>query len=122
MLVLTNVAIGGFILANARIPGMLIAGLGLLMNVSVIVANGAMPVSADAADAAGLSPPTQSSAFKHEQMNSETRVRWLGDVVPLPVLGEVWSAGDFVLAAGIARLIYARMLTRKRRSSDEAVG
>lgn len=118
ILVLSNLAIGAFILANARIPGMLIAGLGLLMNLTVILANGAMPVSSEAAEAAGLAPPQDASAFKHEQMDSDTVLPWLGDRFPLPVLGEVWSAGDFVLALGIARLVYAQMLTQKRVDRD----
>jgi Family of unknown function (DUF5317) len=120
VLVLSNIAIAGFILANARLPGMLLAGLGLAMNLTVILANGAMPVSTQAASAAGLSAPPEGSAFKHERMDSETLVPWLGDVVPVPGVGEVWSAGDFLLAFGIARLIYARMLTRKRIDSVEA--
>jgi hypothetical protein len=122
VLVLSNVAIGAFILANARLPGMLLAGLGLLLNLAVITANGAMPVSTDAASAAGVDPPREGSAFKHERMDSETAMPWLGDVVPVPGIGEVWSVGDFLLAAGIARLVYARMLTRKRVDSVEASG
>jgi hypothetical protein len=120
VLILTNVAIGAFILANARLPGMLLAGLGLAMNLTVIVANGAMPVSAQAASAAGLSAPTEGSAFKHERMDPDTVVPWLGDVVPVPGIGEVWSTGDFLLAFGIARLIYGRMLIQRRSDSVEA--
>ena len=122
VLILSNVAIGAFILANARLPGMLIAGLGLAMNVTVIVANGAMPVSTGAATAAGLSPPPEASALKHERMDPGTNLSWLGDVVPVPGIREVWSAGDFVLAFGIARLVYARMLTRRRQDSAAASG
>jgi hypothetical protein len=119
LLVLSNIAIAGFILANARLPGMLLAGLGLAMNLTVITLNGAMPVSSTAASASGLSPPPQGSAFKHERMDRDTVLPWLGDVVPLAPLGEVWSAGDFVLALGIARLVHVQMLTRRRRGSVE---
>jgi hypothetical protein len=122
ILILSNIAIAGFILANARLPGMLLAGLGLVMNLTVIVANGAMPVSTSAASSSGISPPQEASAFKHEQMDSDSVVPWLGDVVPVPVLHEVWSVGDFVLALGIARLIYARMLTQRRVGLDGASG
>jgi Family of unknown function (DUF5317) len=120
VLVLSNIAIGSFLLANAKLPGMLIAGLGLAMNLLVIVANGAMPVSSQAASAAGLSAPTESSAFKHEAMDSDTVLAWMGDVVPVRGIGEVWSVGDFLIALGIARLIYARMLTQRRADSAEA--
>jgi hypothetical protein len=120
VLILSNVAIGAFILANARLPGMLLAGLGLLMNLAVITTNGAMPVSTGAASVAGVEPPPEGAAFKHERMDAQTEVPWLGDVVPVPGLGEVWSLGDFLLALGIARLVYARMLTRKHADSTEA--
>jgi hypothetical protein len=120
ILILSNLAIAGFILANARLPGMLLAGLGLAMNLTVIVANGAMPVSSGAASAAGLSPPQEGSALKHEQMDSDTVLPWLGDTLPVPGLGEVWSVGDVVLALGIARLVYAQMLTQRRVGSHEA--
>jgi hypothetical protein len=122
LLVLSNVAIAGFILANSKLPGMLLAGLGLTMNITVILLNGAMPVSSDAASASGLSPPAEGTAFKHERMDSDTRLPWLGDVVPVPLVGEVWSPGDVVLAAGIARLVYAQMLIRRRVRSDEVSG
>jgi hypothetical protein len=122
LLVLSNLAIAAFILANSKLPGMLLAGLGLAMNLTVILLNGAMPVSSDAASASGLSPPAEASAFKHEEMVPDTRLPWLGDVVPVPLVGEVWSPGDVVLAVGIARLVYVRMLTRRRSDSDVASG
>jgi hypothetical protein len=122
LLILSNIAIAGFILANARLPGLLLAGFGLAMNLTVITLNGAMPVSSDAASASGLSPPAEGSAFKHERMVPDTRRPWLGDVVPVPILGEVWSPGDVVLALGIARLVYAQMLTRRRVGSGGVSG
>jgi hypothetical protein len=42
-------------------------------------------------------------------LGPDTKLPWLGDVIPLPRLGEVLSVGDVVLIAGTIRLIYARM-------------
>ena len=107
VLLLSNAAVGGFLLLNRRIHGMLIVGFGLLLNTIVITANQAMPVSASAASAAGLEPPPAiSDDLKHERLNSETRLGWLGDVIPVPGLNEVLSIGDVVLALGAGRLVY----------------
>jgi hypothetical protein len=108
VIVLSNLAILLFIAANRRLPGMLLADLGVALNLLVIVVNGAMPVSAIAARQAGIETAPSSVALKHERMTDTTALPWLGDVVPLPVVGEVLSIGDLLLAAGIARLVYAR--------------
>jgi hypothetical protein len=39
---------------------------------------------------------------------------WLGDVIPLPRLGEVLSLGDLLLVGGIFLLVYRRMLAGLR--------
>ena len=44
-------------------------------------------------------------------MGPKTVLPWLGDVIPLPRLGEVLSLGDVLLVAGVAVLVYRRMLT-----------
>jgi hypothetical protein len=108
VVVLSNLAILLFIAANRRLPGMLIADLGVALNLLVIVVNGAMPVSAVAARQAGIETVPSPVALKHERMTDATALPWLGDIVPLPVVGEVLSIGDVLLAGGIARLVYAR--------------
>jgi hypothetical protein len=108
VIVVSNLAILLFIAANRRMPGMLVADLGVALNLLVIVVNGAMPVSAEAARHAGVETAPVSVALKHEPMTDATALSWLADVVPLPGVGEVLSIGDLLLAAGIARLVYAR--------------
>lgn len=100
-----------FLALNRSHPGMLIAGIGLALNVVVIAANGAMPVSPEAARTAGLDPAELDEAgLKHERMTSETSLPWLGDVIPLPRSGLVVSGGDLLLALGFAALTYRRTL------------
>jgi hypothetical protein len=107
VLVASNLAIVVFIALNQRMPGLLLADLGLALNLLVIVLNGAMPVSADAASAAGADVASRASGIEHERMTEESALPWLGDVLPVPLAGEVVSIGDVLLAAGLARLVYA---------------
>ena len=121
VLIVSNVAVATFLLVNSHLPGVVLIGAGLVLNVVVIGANQAMPVSTRAADVAGLDPPPQAAELKHERLDDDTRLPWLGDVIPLPGLKEVLSVGDVVLALGIARLVYARTTAERRRAMASEV-
>ena len=103
----TNAGVAVFLILNRALPGTVLAGIGLLMNVTVMALNGAMPVSEDAARLAGISEPLD-VGIQHEPTTEETRLVWLADVIPLPAVHLVLSAGDVVLATGIGRLAYKR--------------
>jgi Family of unknown function (DUF5317) len=128
VVLLSNFAVLVFLAGNLRTPGVLLLGLGLALNVVVIAANDAMPVSPGAAETAGLSAPTtESASLKHERLNDDTRLPWLADVIPVPRLKEILSIGDIVLALGMAHLVYAGMRTgvvqgegRRRRGVRQA--
>lgn len=97
--------VGSFVALNYRFPGTLLIGLGLLLNLSVILANGAMPVSLWAARVSGFhGAPHLQNAVKHKVKGPGTRLGLLGDIIPLPPLGIV-SVGDAVLGAGVFVLI-----------------
>ena len=104
----TNALVVIFLLINLRLPGTSLAAIGLLLNIAVIGANGAMPVSPRAAEMAGRTLTDDDFGLKHELLTDETRLPWLGDVIPLPKLKFLFSLGDIVLALGIARLVYER--------------
>jgi hypothetical protein len=119
----SNLAVVLFIALNRELPGMSLMALGLALNVFVIASNGAMPVSERASDLAGIPSAPGSAALKHELLGPDTKLPWLGDVIPLPRLGEVLSVGDVVLIAGTIRLIYARMTSpEKSLRAPEASG
>jgi hypothetical protein len=100
------VLLAAFVTANRRLPGALVIGVGLVLNLAAIVANGGMPVSLEAARVAGIEPGTYlRSAVKHREMLPGTPLGFLGDVIPLPYLRTVVSIGDVVLAAGIFRMV-----------------
>jgi hypothetical protein len=119
VLVATNLAIVLFMVLNPKQPGMILAAVGLLMNLVVIAANGAMPVSDYVFEVMDVDESALDSAgFKHERMTGDTVLPWLGDVVPIPPLREVWSIGDFVLAGGIGYFVWKRTLASRRRNGS----
>jgi hypothetical protein len=101
----TDLMVAAWLLVNRRLPGMRLAALGLLLNVFVIAANQSMPVSAWAADVAGIRGSLD-VGFKHETMTRATVAPWLGDVIPVPHTAEIFSPGDVVIAAGIVAFVY----------------
>jgi len=87
-----------FVLLNRKLSGIWIAGLGILMNFTVIVANGGMPVLAEAALIATNATGSLVLDAKHVLLTPDTTFPFLGDVIPLP--GAVLSLGDVLLALG----------------------
>ena len=110
LLVVTYLAVAAFVLRNRMLPGILIAAVGMALNILVIALNGAMPVSPWAAEIAGAESFEEEMGIKHELAGSQTSLGFLGDVIPIPETGRVISVGDIVLAAGIAVLVYRRTL------------
>ena len=65
--------VGAFVALNFRFPGALLIGLGLVLNLSVILANGAMPVSLWAAKMSGSHSALHlENSVKHTNMRSRT--------------------------------------------------
>lgn len=102
-----------FLHRNRGVRGTGLIALGLLSNALVVAVNGAMPVSLDAAARAGVEVTDIIAGGdpRHEVANAGTPLRWLSDVVPvpLPVRPEVVSPGDVLLVAGIAQLVVVGM-------------
>jgi hypothetical protein len=104
-----------FLVRNRGVRGTGLIAVGLFCNALVVGLNGAMPVSVDAAGRAGTT--TQHILIgddpRHEIADRHTRLRFLGDVVPVrsPWRPEVVSPGDILLAAGLAQLVFIGMRT-----------
>lgn len=120
VLLLTNLVVVAFLALNRHLPGMQLAALGLFLNVVVIAANGAMPVSESAAATVGLADELQDPGVKHEVLDSDTKLGFLGDVIPIPVLNKLISVGDVVLALGIGLLAYRRTLGEPSEAREPA--
>jgi hypothetical protein len=91
-----------FVWLNRDLAGIWIAGLGILMNFTVILANQGMPVLEAAAEIAGGSGDLVLTA-KHVLLTPATRIPFLGDVIPLP--GAVLSLGDVFVAIGVGAFL-----------------
>ena len=124
VIVVSNLAVVVFLIANRRLPGVLLIALGLGLNVLVIALNGAMPVSLAAARSAGVDPPPPGRAdVEHERLNDDTKLPWLTDVLAIPRAQQVFSVGDVVLGLGVADLVYRRATSNKkgrRRASTKS--
>jgi hypothetical protein len=108
-----------FVVRNRALVGVPLIAAGFLLNAVVIAANGAMPVSEEAADRAGvgITALITGDDAKHELLTDDTRLHLLADVIPVPLPTErgsnVLSFGDVVLAAGIGVLVLNGMLLRE---------
>jgi hypothetical protein len=98
---------------NRSIPGFRIFLIGTIANALVIWLNeGRMPVSLEAIYMAGLEtyiPALQEGMTKHQLMDDQTILWFLGDVIPLnrPYLQhEIISIGDVLQSIGITLLIW----------------
>lgn len=95
-----------FVWLNREMTGMWVAGMGILMNFTVIVLNSGMPVLEEAVRIAGGSSDIVLGA-KHVLLDESTRLPFLADIIPLP--GAVLSLGDVFLAIGIGAFLEDQM-------------
>lgn len=129
MVLVSYVGLSAFALANVRLVGMPVVLVGLLCNLTVITANGGMPVRTDAILAAHAATPGEIDALdfgaKRHVETSNDVLTFLGDVIPVRSTREVLSFGDLILAFGIADVIF-RLLKpvelRGRRDDAATVG
>jgi hypothetical protein len=106
----STLVVAAAILANLRIPGMALVGLGAISNLAAIMANGGyMPAAPGAMAALGVSAPTtySNSAVVHDP------ALWpLTDIFAMPVWmpwSNVFSIGDVMIVVGVVIVIAAAM-------------
>jgi hypothetical protein len=124
----TFLVAGGFILANRRVSGVPLIGLGGGLNATAIIANGGvMPARAGALEAAGR--PVAEESFRNSAALADPHLPWLGDTFAIPSgvpLANVFSVGDIVLVLGVLVLLHvtcetapgAPLSRRRSRSPD----
>jgi hypothetical protein len=116
-LALSAVAALAVCLRNRRLAGLGLVATGLVANAIVVGLNAAMPVSATAAARAGVPVATIAAGDdpRHELAGPSTRLRGLGDVVPVPLpwRPEVVSPGDVLIIAGLAEFVFLGMRPRR---------
>lgn len=99
----TYVVAAWFLVANLRVPGLWLVGLGALSNgVTIALNGGTLPARAGALRAAGLD--VAQPGFVNSGVVEDARLPWLGDVfaVPQPLpLANVFSVGDVLIILGL---------------------
>src|SRR4051794_22260272 len=93
--------------ANRTLPGLAVIALGGALNLTAITLNGGvMPASRAAMAVAGI--PAE-PGFANSSVLAHPRLLALGDVIGVPgpwPLGNVLSAGDLVIYAGLLILLH----------------
>jgi hypothetical protein len=84
-------------IVNRALPGAWLIALGSLLNALVTFFNGGMPIDPGALAASGKPPPSDGL---HVLLGSNTRLPFLADVLLAPVVNNIYSVGDVVLAIG----------------------
>ncbi len=92
----------GCAMKNLHIAGAAVAGIGVTLNMAVLVVNGYIPVSFDALTAFGNDVTVNPSATGLWRIETDdTSLSFLGDVVPTPILNTPISFGDLIMLAGL---------------------
>jgi hypothetical protein len=106
--ILTYAAAVGFVWVNREVRGILVVGVGALLNgVTIALNGGVLPARAGAVAAAGIDPDP---AFANTAVLAHPVLPWLGDVfawpAPLP-LANTFSVGDVLIVAGVVVAAWA---------------
>lgn len=88
---------------NRDQQGLWLAGIGILMNLTVIALNEGMPVLEAAVELSGGTWDAAALDAKHVILDDATTFPFLADVIPFP--GSVISLGDVLLAVGLGVFI-----------------
>lgn len=114
------------LLSNARLPGLKLVTLGLLLNFAVIAANfGQMPGAPDKLAAAGYIGPPATQWSNFTVMNENTRFWFLGDNI---LVGSPWphpsviSLGDVLIIVGVFWFFQRVMKTHPLARRAQAPG
>ena len=120
LLLLSFACIIAFTALNLARAGMGLVLIGVLLNAIVIGVNAGMPVRERAIVASGLAERDEIDELDfNSKWHLETdadRFTILGDIIPVPVVREVLSFGDLVMAVGVADVI-AHLMRRPRLSA-----
>jgi hypothetical protein len=105
--------------APAR-PALVLLAVGFTLNSPAMAPNGGMPFSVPAARLAGLSDDTIGQPLPgHTPLNPHSWLAPLADVIPLPGLHRVLSAGDLAMLGGLGWLLAAFVLAAPARQAHE---
>lgn len=122
----TYLVVAAWVVANLRVRGLWLVGLGGMLNFLAIAANGGvMPASPAALETAGI--PAH-EGFSNSAAVEDARLQPLGDVFAIPAhlpFANVFSIGDVILLVGAAAVLGSRRdpsatETTEAEEADEA--
>ena len=110
-----------FAAVNRHVTGVAVMGLGMLVNLAPVVADGGMPVRPGALVQAGIVEPgalptTELSGPRHLETDDDV-LGALGDALPVRPLREVLSFGDLIVVAGAGDAMRELGRRRARRAA-----
>jgi hypothetical protein len=115
-----------WVILNRQLPGIVLIGLGVVMNLAAIAANGGyMPVDPAAAAYAGNLARyvgESDSIVNNSIATTDVRLWILTDIFPMPAgvpFAKVYSLGDILLTTGISVLCYSTLRGRLRRPAAQ---
>jgi hypothetical protein len=120
----SHAGILAFMLANIEVAkgparvGFIAIASGWFLNFLCIALNGGMPLSLWAwREAGGTGPvtPGRGGFFKGSIADASTKLRPIGDVIPVRLVQQVISIGDILILLGIAVVIYGGMTQARVR-------
>lgn len=116
------VAFGRFGLRNLHLTGIIVALIGMLMNVAPLIANGAVPVSERALVSVGQVTSDGQPLIDGIRESNETASSFaiFGDIVPVPMFDRVVSLGDLVILIALVDIVMNVLLLARSRELDEA--
>jgi hypothetical protein len=109
------------IISNREHPAMWVLFLGVLLNFIVIFINGgAMPISIEGLQRAGLDKEAQiisaGGIITHQPLTLDTKLPFLADVIVLPPpypFPKLMSIGDFIICLGVILFVQKAMMQEK---------
>jgi hypothetical protein len=114
-------AVAAFCGANWQLTGLLVVGLGVVLNLGAVVLDNGVPVRPRALVQAHAATARDVGAHhvrdpRHLE-TGEDEYGWLGDVIPVPLAHQVISWGDLLVLVGLFDV--ARDLARRRARPPE---
>lgn len=113
---LSMVLLAIWVWLNRSLPGIILIGAGVVMNLVAIAVNGGyMPVAPDAAAYAGYLTLEGGPAVNNSLATTDARLWLLTDIFPVPAgipFSNVYSLGDILLTTGVGILCYRTLVAR----------
>jgi hypothetical protein len=129
ILLVSNLALLVMVWANRRVPGMLWLGLGLLLNMTVMLANGGyMPIAPETLERIGgqamAAAPAGTRLLGYKDIvlpREQTCLAVLSDVLvlPPPLAANAFSPGDVLIAVGLFLFVQRVLLPGATAGSRE---